>query len=190
MWHLPLCDFHMRPLAWYVAIATALAAAILDVRSRRVPNWLSGPVLLSGLIWAAYSGGAAAAADSLAGCLVLALPYVLLFVFAGGGAGDAKLMGALGAWLGLMNGGLVLFAVALSGVVLGMGTAVARKQTSTVLVNLRQISGSMLFLRHRQGGLSDMHGLLPKSEEMQTMPYGLAILAGVCMAAGGVFIWH
>ncbi len=186
---LPSGDFCAGPLAWGVAIGTALTAAVLDVTTGRVPNWLTGPVLLIGLMWAMLSGGAAAAADALTGCIVLALPFVLLFVFAGGGAGDAKLMGALGAWLGLVSGAIVLGAVALSGVVLGIAVAVAKRRTSVVLVNIRQISRAALFLRHRHTNLSGMHDLLPRTEDMQSMPYGVAILAGVCLAAGGMWIW-
>ena len=55
----------------------------------------------------------------------------MLFVFAGGGAGDAKMMGALGAWLGLANGVVALVAVALSGAVIGLGYALIKGKAAT-----------------------------------------------------------
>ena len=100
MWAATLWDHNMLPLQWGVVIGTALAAAVCDLRTRRVPNLLTGPIVLAGLAWGIWVGGWAGLADSVAGCLLLAIPYVLLFVFAGGGAGDAKLMGAIGSrWL-------------------------------------------------------------------------------------------
>ena len=84
MWAETLWNHHLLPLQWGVAIGTSLAAAVCDVRTRRVPNLLTGPMLLAGLSWGIWIGGWAGLADSAAGCLLLAIPYVLLFVFAGG----------------------------------------------------------------------------------------------------------
>ena len=75
--------------------------------------------------------------DALAACVMLALPYVVLFVFAGGGAGDAKLMGAIGTWLGLVNGVVALAAVAASGILLAVAFALARRRLLVVLMNKR-----------------------------------------------------
>jgi Flp pilus assembly protein protease CpaA len=126
----------------------------------------------------------------MAGCLLLALPYILLFVFAGGGAGDAKLMGAVGAWLGLLNSAVVLLSVALAGAVLAVGFALAKKRLGLMLANLvRMISVMSLFVFAR-GRLHDRCDLLPKSNEMVAIPYGLAIFGGVCIAALGVFLWR
>jgi len=47
--------------------------------------------------------------------LLLGIPYFLLFAFAGGGAGDAKIMAALGAWVGWHNGIAVVVGVSIGG---------------------------------------------------------------------------
>ena len=54
---------------------------------------------------------------------MLALPFVVLFVLASGGAGDAKMMGAIGTWLGVKGGAIALIAVLLAGAFCGMGYA-------------------------------------------------------------------
>ena len=84
---------------WAVAAGAALTAAVIDVRQRRIPNALTLPLLVMGLLYALMYKGLGGAAESMIACVAVALPYVLLFAFAGGGAGDAKMMGAIGAWL-------------------------------------------------------------------------------------------
>ena len=101
---LTLWDHSVVPVQWGVVLCVSLIGAITDLRSGRIPNFLTMPILLAGATWAVWLCGPAGLADALLGCLLLATPYVLLFVFAGGGAGDAKLMGAIGAWLGVVNG--------------------------------------------------------------------------------------
>src|SRR5262249_54414726 len=90
-------------LPWGVAIAASIVAATTDLRSRRIRKWLTAPVFICGLIWSAAAHGPWGLGDAFAASLLLAAPFVLLFLFAGGGAADAKLMGALGALLGLKN---------------------------------------------------------------------------------------
>jgi len=61
-----------------------------------------------GLTVALAVGGIRGLGSAIAGCVVCALPYVLLFVYAGGGAGGVRLVGAVGSWVGL-DVGVVAF---------------------------------------------------------------------------------
>jgi len=176
-------------LPWTVVVLATLVAACTDLASRRIPNMLTGPVLLLGLVHALWIGGVEELSDTLAGCALLTLPYALLFVFAHGGAGDAKLMGAIGAWLGVASGTVVLVSVMLSGMVLGLGLVVVRRRLGSVLTNLyTMVSGLCWALARRR--LSEGRVLMPAVRQMETMPYGVAIFAGTCIAAGGTFVWH
>ena len=78
----------------------ALLAGWTDLRSRRIPNWLTVPGLLIGMAANVALGGWTGLKVSLMGAglgLVLLLPFVLLRSL---GAGDWKLAGALGAFTG------------------------------------------------------------------------------------------
>ena len=130
---------------WAVVIAITVVACATDIRSRRVPNMLTGPAWILGLVWAFSQGGWTGLGDGFAASLILALPYVLLFVFAGGGAGDAKLMAAVGAWLGIMNGLLALFAIALCGTVIAIGVAIHHKRFRSVMTYVKQSVCAVLY---------------------------------------------
>jgi prepilin peptidase CpaA len=84
------------------------------MRIRRIPNLLTAPFFVGGLCFAACLGGFAGLEESIGGCVLTAAPYLILFLWAGGGAGDAKMMGAIGAWVGLAGGAIVLLCVALA----------------------------------------------------------------------------
>jgi prepilin peptidase CpaA len=173
---------------WAVVAAASLAAAICDVRSGRIPNILTGPLLLAGLGWALWVGGGTGLAVAAAGALLLALPYVILFAVAGGGAGDAKLMGAIGAWLGLVSGLVALLCVALAGAVVGMGLAAHKRRHGLVLGRVGWMVVALAHLLRGQRNHTTRSFL--SGEDMQAMPYGVAIFAGVCIGAVMVFLWH
>ena len=88
-------------IQWGIVIGASLVAAVFDARRNRIPNVLTIPLLLLGVTSSIFFGGLSGLAQSVGACILLALPFVLLFIFANGGAGDAKLMGAIGAWIGL-----------------------------------------------------------------------------------------
>jgi prepilin peptidase CpaA len=111
----------MAFVQWSAVICASLAGACFDLRTRRIPNWLSALVLLTAIVFALLAAGPMGLVDGMAGMLLMGLPFVALYIFAGGGAGDAKLMGAMGAWLGMLNAALVLTCVALSGGRAGSG---------------------------------------------------------------------
>src|SRR5437016_2449883 len=85
---------------WMLAAIPALIAGWTDWHTRRIPNWLTIPALLGGIAVNSLASGWPGARQSLLGAglgLALLLPFVLIRSL---GAGDWKLVGALGAFLG------------------------------------------------------------------------------------------
>lgn len=107
-------------IKWVVVIVACAVAAITDIQSRRIPNALTIPLFFTGIIAAFAFRGSWGALESFIAAMLLMTPYLLLFLFAGGGAGDAKLMAGIGAWLGLISGMAALLAVAITGVVMAL----------------------------------------------------------------------
>ena len=190
MWTTTLAAHPLPALQWGVVVGVTLVAAVGDVRTSRIPNRLTLPLLATGLGTSFVTCGAAGALDALAACLLLGTPYFLLFAFAGGGAGDAKLMGAIGAWLGLVQGAVVLFAVSLAGALIAAVHLVGRRGAVRTLASVRGFArgaGACLF-----GGvaLRDASALLPRAEPSARIPYGPAIFVGVTLSALVVLAWR
>ena len=147
------------------------------------------PLLAGGLAFAGWVGGAAGVAESLAACLLLALPYVLLFLFAGGGAGDAKLMGAIGAWMGLYFGIVVLLAVAGAGIVFALAHAVAKRKVRIVIENVMVMFTACTAMLLARTPFSFAPTEASEEQHVDRIPYGLAIFAGVLVASGVLLLW-
>jgi leader peptidase (prepilin peptidase)/N-methyltransferase len=102
------------PVAWVAALLGwwLLALALIDLRTWRLPDALTLPLILMGLLLAAADGALGDASLSLAEALLGAGGGYLAFAGLGRlyhwargreglGLGDAKLLAAAGAWLGL-----------------------------------------------------------------------------------------
>lgn len=121
---------------WGLALVVALWAGWLDWRSRRIPNWLtvSGFALglginavLSG--WSGFKSGLEGAGIGLG---VLLLPVILRGI----GAGDWKLMGALGACLGPWKLVSVLLLSILIGGIMAVIEIVRKRRVKETLSNM------------------------------------------------------
>lgn len=188
MFDWPLWQHDLIALQWCVVIGAALIAAITDVQSGRISNRLTGPLWIGGLIWATWVGGPLGLAESAAACVVLALPFVLLFVFAGGGAGDAKLMGAIGAWTGMAGGLIALASVALAGGALALVFALTQRRARVMFANMTAMTTNlMVTIASPRKDREERPLAIVSTDEMQTMPYGVAILTGVVVASMVVF---
>jgi len=85
----------------HISIGTLLTlACISDLQTRRIPNVLTFSAAGGALVFHLISGGWNTAAWSLAGYIVGLLLFFPLFALRGMGAGDVKLLAAVGAWIG------------------------------------------------------------------------------------------
>jgi prepilin peptidase CpaA len=155
--------------------AMLLLATGFDIRSRRIPNALVFAGAGSGLAlrtWAEGGAGALASVEGLAVGLAMLLPFYALRAV---GAGDVKLMGAVGAFLGPQEMiGAVLCSFAAGGL-LALGA-------SAWSGTLRQLATNLKCLL--VGGMLDVGGgRLPSlrvgAESVGNLPYALAITVGV-----------
>ena len=90
----------MDSVSWWLTVFVVVAAAVIDIRSRRIPNWLSLPYLVAGVVVSAYWGGIAGLGSSIAGIGLATVVVGILWYLRGMGMGDLKLLAAVGAWVG------------------------------------------------------------------------------------------
>lgn len=112
------------------------AAAVYDYRTRRIPNYITLPALLIGLVLNTYQSGFKGLEESLLGLLLGGLLLLVPFVLGGMGAGDVKLLAVVGA----LNGShFVIFTFiygAIAGGVMALLVLLLRGRTTAVLNNL------------------------------------------------------
>ena len=89
----------MSPIEIF-AIGVALVAVAWDLATRRIPNVLTFGAAFAALVAHAYIGGWNGAGMAAAGWVAGVALFFPVFALGGMGAGDVKLLGALGAWLG------------------------------------------------------------------------------------------
>jgi prepilin peptidase CpaA len=110
-----------------LAAATGLAT-VIDLRTRRIPNALTGSLAVVGLGLAAAQLGTVGIGGAIVGCL-LGFAFMLPGnVFGATGAGDVKLFAAAGALLGPATTVRAFFFTAIAGGVLALVVALRRRR--------------------------------------------------------------
>jgi prepilin peptidase CpaA len=125
-----------REIIWAFALTLTFVAAAVDWRTRKIPNWLTVPGILAGITLRTVISGWPGAKASLEGvglALALLLPLVLLRAL---GAGDWKLMGAVGAFMGPILFLFILFGSLLASGLMSVIQMIKTKRVKETLKNI------------------------------------------------------
>jgi prepilin peptidase CpaA len=151
------------------ALFLSLLAMMIDLKTARVPNWLTAGGLILGFGVRTFLMGAAgfeaAAAGALFGGGILFIPFLVRGI----GGGDVKLMAAVSAWLGIGHAVVFMLATAIAGGLLALGYLAVRKQTGEALAKMAR---TIRF--HLAVGLQP----LERGGHSIHLPYTLAIASG------------
>ena len=156
-----------------LALGCGVTGAITDLRSRRIPNRLTGPAILLGLSLHLAAGGWRECGTSFLGLILCGAVFVVFHIAGGMGAGDVKLIAAEACLLGLSNAGSLLLYTVLCGGLLGLGLAVRRGKFRQTFANV-----IVLTSHHSRNGLRPHPELNVLNTNTLRLPYAVAIAAG------------
>ena len=156
-------------------------AAVFDLRERRIPNWLVFLALGAGFLINAWQG-TEQFVSSLWGVGLVILIFLLPFALGLMGAGDVKLLGAIGALLGAAWVPRVLFYSALTGGLLAALSLATRGGHWTVVKETWM--DLKLFVTSR-GTVVPASVSERDAQGAHTIPYGVAIGLGTLVAFYG-----
>ena len=156
-----------------VLTAGLIVATVVDLRTRRIPNVLTGTMAGAGLGLAAFGVGGISVGAAVLGCLIGLVLMLPGHALGATGAGDVKLMAAVGSLLGpLVIVNAVLF-TAIAGGVLAVTVAIQRRRLGTTLAG----TGRMI------AAPTDVKREVAAGTPAGRFAYGPAIAAGSMLAA-------
>ncbi len=151
-------------------------AVITDIRFYRIPNWLTFPSMLFGICYHTYTNGFHGLALCMAGLLLGICIFMPFYFAAGMGAGDVKLMGAVGVFLGPGGVFVAFLATAMIG---GLYSIILLKLNGLLketIIRYRVMATTLLITRR-------LNYIPPeKGAKKPFMAYGVAIAIGTSIA--------
>lgn len=175
-------------------LGLCLLAVITDLRNRKIPNRITVPFALAGIIWQSYQFGWSGTKTSLFGFLVGFLIFLIPYIIRAFGAGDVKLMAAIGA---ISNWKFVLYTAVFTALWGGILVVINRLIQGRLIALLKDV-GSMLiygilrvintfYLSPRMGELLGKFHVEVSREASNYIPYALAIALGTISCL--VLLW-
>jgi len=177
-------------------IIFCILAVYMDLTRKKIPNLLSFPFMLAGLIYHLVSGGLEglwfSAFGLLAGIALLFLPFAI----GGVGGGDVKFLGAVGA---LQGARFVVGAMIIGAVLGGLMALVLLLIKGRLGITLRRLSGIILSpLFGKIGAVTGSAAMLKlegwfsppanKEEPKLFLPYAVPLAVGALLAVSGLAV--
>lgn len=163
-------------IATSAALVLASIACWTDLRTRRIPNVLTFGAAGAGLVFHGFFSGSGPM-TALAGWLTGVLLFSPLFLLRGMGAGDLKLLGAFGAWLGPVMVVWIGLWSAVAGGVLGVAVALGHGYLGQAWRNV------WLLLTHwRAAGITPLDAVSLDKGTGPRLAYAVPLLVGLMVA--------
>lgn len=152
-----------------------IAASVFDFRQRRIPNVLTFPAMAAGLIYWSYLHGVDGFMHGTGG-LLLGIGFMIIFyLMKMMGAGDVKLMGAVGSFLGPKG---VFIAFLYSAIIGGLYALLVLARSKA----LKQTAGRYGFMAKGYMTTGQLFYIPPEKGKLPPLCYGLAISLGTILS--------
>ena len=152
-----------------------MSAGISDLRTRRIPNWLTLPAFLLGILLNGFLDGVPGVLHALGGFVGAFLIYFLLYTLRAMGAGDVKLMAAVGAVVGWSVWLRIFLVTAILGGICAIVLSLWTGRLRQTLWNVRFILVEIAHLRAPYWRREDLD---VKSQKSLKLPHGAVIAVG------------
>jgi prepilin peptidase CpaA len=159
-----------------IAVAIASVACLYDVSTARIPNKLTFTTAALAILFHVFAPSGAGFSHAALGLLVGLVVFFPLFALGAMGAGDVKLMAAVGAWIGAPSIVYVALYGSIAGGVLAVIVALRRQYLKQALTNVK-----MLLTYWWVEGVKPFPALTLESKDSLRLPYALAIAAGLAV---------
>jgi prepilin peptidase CpaA len=160
------------------ALTVAGIGGITDVSTRRIPNKLTYLAMMIAIAGRFALQGWHGLGSALLGGLVGGGAFLIFFLLHAMGAGDVKLITAVGCFVGPGSAIEIVLASAIAGGVFAIIYALWQGRLRTVLVNCLD-----LIQFHAAAGAEVHPSLNLSNPQAVRLPYGVAIAAGVMYSA-------
>ena len=122
-------------------------AAYIDVRERRIPNWLNLLIILSGIAQSFFATRLVGPGMSVLGLFVGATIPFVLFAIGALGAGDVKLMAGVGAWVGPVPALMVFVVEKVVGLIIVLTQAAIQGRTRLLFRNSALVAMNLVHIK-------------------------------------------
>lgn len=176
---------------WHVTcmilIPGILLASWIDYSQRRVPNALNATLIVLGFLVQGFYFGAAGLATGVCGLLTGFGLLIVPWLMHGMGAGDVKLLAAIGVWLGPM---LTLYSFALGAVIGGLAAVIMILSSGRLRMACANIGIILAKCSNPQSVFSEVGSAKSFGVTSQLLPYGVPLTAGtLVILAAKAFGW-
>jgi prepilin peptidase CpaA len=155
------------------AASLVLLACIPDLRTRRIPNALTFGAALVALAFHVATNGLSGAAMSVSGWFLGAALFFPFFALRGMGAGDVKLLAAVGAWVGPSQVIWVALLTSVAGGVLGIVVALFHGYLRNAWTNMVG-----LLIQWRVSGIRPIENVTLAGSRGPRLAYAVPIAVG------------
>jgi prepilin peptidase CpaA len=160
----------------FAVLVIIAAASVCDLRRGRIPNALTFGATAVALLLQAIVGGWAGLAWALGGWAVGIVLFAPLYAVKGMGAGDVKLLAAIGSWLGPAGALWTALYGAIAGGVLALAVALMRGYARKALKNVGTIVKTWSMV-----GVRPIPGLTLSDAGSVRLPYALPLAVGAAL---------
>jgi len=151
-------------------------AAVFDIRYRRIPNWLVLAGIIVGFSWNVYSSGWTGLLRAAEGLGLGFVLYFPLYLIRARGAGDVKLLAAVGAITGPGNCFLIFILTAILGGIIALILLLIRGRLRKTLFNVGWMLEDLIHLRAPYKSTEELD---VTSNKGMRLPHGAMIAVGV-----------